>query len=367
MPLMLTLAPYQERAAEWMRTQLRGIVQIPAGGGKTVTAAAALSRHAHDWWLDRPMRIGWLAPTVETRQQAIRALVQFPNLTAHDVKVHCISRRVDLSDRDILIVDECKHATAPSWRRIIEPCVTRFGLDATPLSGNKPRDSALLALFGNLLFKVDRAEVRDRLVRGRVVMLQASDDVRKSIDDAIPKIYERRKRFWKGTDYDLRAQVAWHVCADLGITRNHARNAAIIGLARRHAQDQTLILVNTIEHGAELAHEIGLTARLVHAKLPRKHREEALDAVRDGRCRCLIATSLADEGLDLPSLNVLILASGGRSRIKAEQRTGRVLRAFGEKEHGLIYDFLDTQHPLMAAHSRERVKLYKSLEYEVTL
>jgi superfamily II DNA or RNA helicase len=59
------------------------------------------------------------------------------------------------------------------------------------------------------------------------------------------------------------------------------------------------------------------------------------------------------------------MVSGGRSKIKAEQRTGRVLRAFAGKEQGLIYDFVDSQHPVMQNQSRKRVALYKSLGYQV--
>jgi superfamily II DNA or RNA helicase len=61
--------------------------------------------------------------------------------------------------------------------------------------------------------------------------------------------------------------------------------------------------------------------------------------------------------------NVLVLVSGGRSKAKVEQRTGRVLRRFAGKRGAVIYDFEDLQHPLMAKHSRLRQELYRELGY----
>lgn len=79
----------------------------------------------------------------------------------------------------------------------------------------------------------------------------------------------------------------------------------------------------------------------------------------------VIAASLADEGLDLPMANVLILVSGGRSSAKIEQRTGRVLRQWVGKEGSLIYDFEDHQHPMMRRHAMARQRLYWKLGYTI--
>ncbi len=408
---MKTLEPYQQRAVEWICTQIRGLVQIPAAGGKTVTAAAALAQMAQAWWLDRPMRIGWLAPTIETRDQATAALQEHSHLVEHTrIRCSCVTPGLDMSDRDVLIVDEAKHSTAPTWRRIIEKCPVRFGLDATPFSGDPSRDQDLLALYGNLIFKVDRAEVSARLVSARVITLHDSDDVSARIDAAIELEYRRRCRSLRGpksfkrlaarriqevlrkltlaqarstsaakarqldalqAELNARFQIyrhcAWFACADLGIKHNTARTQAAVRTAQQHARDRVLVLVNQIEHGAQIAAAIGERAVLVHSQLGQRARTAALDSIRTGRKTCLVATSLADEGLDLPCLNVLILVSGGRSRIKAEQRTGRVLRAFRGKEQGIIYDFSDTHaHRVLAGQFRERLSLYKSLGYAVT-
>ena len=74
--------------------------------------------------------------------------------------------------------------------------------------------------------------------------------------------------------------------------------------------------------------------------------------------RALIATTLADEGLDIPSLDCLILAGGGKSATRAYQRIGRALRPAPDKEEAAILDFFD-RAPYLQEHSLERLRLYR--------
>jgi superfamily II DNA or RNA helicase len=86
-----------------------------------------------------------------------------------------------------------------------------------------------------------------------------------------------------------------------------------------------------------------------------------MDDFKNGRITKMIATSLADEGLDLPSVENLIMVSGGRSAQKTIQRASRALRRAPGKEHAMIYDFKDLFHPLAQAHAKKRIKCYKDL------
>jgi superfamily II DNA or RNA helicase len=79
----------------------------------------------------------------------------------------------------------------------------------------------------------------------------------------------------------------------------------------------------------------------------------------------MIATSLADEGLDVPRAAVLILAAGGRSASKIEQRTGRVMRPHESKEIGTIHDFADEGASFAHAQFKARMKIYKKLGYTI--
>ena len=126
-----------------------------------------------------------------------------------------------------------------------------------------------------------------------------------------------------------------------------------------------MILVATIQQGIYFAGRLGLGAELVHSKLGKRRRGELIGIFRSGELPCLIATSLADEGLDVPRANVLFLTGAGRSSRAAEQRTGRVLRAFQGKGAATVYDMLDSWHPWLLGQAKARMKVYQRLGYEV--
>lgn len=413
-PTMITLDPKQAEAVEWLSTKRRALLQYPAGGGKTIIAATALDRVSKAKPRSRRVRVGWMANTNEQVGQAYKAmmLVQFgvdvksseaaAAWAQHEYasrliefRAACSAAETDWSGVDVLVVDEAHHvATAPQWQRQVDTAAgARWAFTATP-----PEDPALLAglldRFGNEHMVVNREAVASRLAAARVVMLpDTNEGLRGLMDAEIDTLIRRRRHCWMGgripmlertimalrrdnkpdaraiadleqAEQQLWGQVAWQVCIATGIVTNGARNDAVVRLALEHRNDQTLILVNQIEHGQILSERIPGSS-MAFSKMGKKKRAAALEAFAAGRCKCLLATSLADEGLDLPNANVLVLVSGGKSNAKTEQRTGRVLRTFAGKTHGMIYDFLDLQHPLMAKHSRARVDLYRRLGYSL--
>jgi superfamily II DNA or RNA helicase len=100
---------------------------------------------------------------------------------------------------------------------------------------------------------------------------------------------------------------------------------------------------------------------LVHSKMPKKSRKYVMDEFLKGHIKTMIATSLADEGLDLPNVETLVMVSGGRSAQKTIQRASRALRRTETKTDARIYDFLDNFHPMAIAHAKKRIKCYKEL------
>jgi superfamily II DNA or RNA helicase len=357
---------YQTEAAAWLASRRRGIVQIPAGGGKSRMAAMALDMVLKKKQRIEKVKIGWLAPSIETRDQGIAAMIQFPLVAEQDIKASCVFPGVDFSDRDILIVDECKHATAPVWCSIVNQCQNRWGLDATPFFNDEERDTALLALFDNQIHTVERRVLSDKLSPARVQFLDATDDgLRPKIDADITATMQWRRRFWSGDEGQLWGQVAWQSIIKLGIVNNAARNRAAVAAALRHSEP-TLILVNQVEHALWFAEQLpGAVA--CYAKMGKKRREQAMADFKAGKVRRLVATSLADEGLDLPQAAVLVLVSAGKSETKTVQRTGRVLRRHEGKGDAIIYDFVDEYHPLAAKHSRRRRDIYLGLGYKINL
>ena len=102
-----------------------------------------------------------------------------------------------------------------------------------------------------------------------------------------------------------------------------------------------LILVKQYEHGDYLK-SILPGSEFITGKVTSKKRTEMLEDLRQKKIMILIATSLADEGLDIPSLDAVLIPSCGKSSTRLFQRIGRSLRKDkeGKKDRSIvvIYD-----------------------------
>ena len=360
----LTLRAYQARAVDTLRACHRGIVWSPAGSGKTIIAAAALDREATDSPI--PLRIAWVANTQEQVEQAENALALFNLRARADVMVCCAASEPDLIGFDIVVVDECHHAAATGWALSLSRATGRvWGLTATPYRADEKAPD-VFKVIGPIVCEISREEVGEKLAPATVRWLIPHSEWELNKPVEIAAAPELRQYHARRSDFDdtMRRRILYRHAFELGIIAHANRNRLVVSEAASAIADghSVLVIVRTVEHGQALAARVP-GAELVFAKLPVRRRRELIAAFRDGSLKCLISTSLADEGLDVPRASVLVLACGGRSSAKTEQRTGRVLRAFSGKSAGLIVDFHDQGHGMLVSQSRARSRLYQSLGY----
>lgn len=374
---MISLRDYQLLAISALVANQRGIVQSPAGSGKTIIAAAALDK----WAAPRAriskckLRVAWVAHTTEQVDQAEKAMSEFPALKySCEVTTACYAAGMSLAGFNLVILDECHHIAAPEFRKCLEFHIGwRWGLSATPYRSDEFKND-VFALIGPIVHVVDRTALvqAGQIAKAKVIIHQPnfSCEMESEIDSLATPLYLERKRKWPylfknpKQDAEQKARCIWQVAIKAGIQENQKRNGHIIRLAKTHAKDSHLIIIGSVAHGEALQAKIP-GSLVVHSKMGKKIRREAILAFQQGDLNTMIATSLADEGLDVPRANVLTLAASGRSAAKAEQRTGRVLRAFHDKTHGTIHDFMDCQHFFLKAQSKRRIQLYRDLGYEV--
>ena len=352
----MNLRDYQKRAVEWAKTS-DGLIIAPAGSGKTWIAASIIEHFRKG---DR-RRFGWLAPTRETCQQA-RTSLRVADIPDEAVEIRCPHESVDFRKKDILIVDEAKHSPAVGWRRIIESCNgLRYGFDATPWCDDDERNAVTRTLFRNRIYEIKRSDIGDSLADAYLELSDATDlNLHQRIDDNIKRLFDTRRRYMRISDEELHRMCAWESLVEIGICQNKTRNQYAINHAIDHMDMQTLILIPRITLGEEYEAVIP-NSRLVHSKIGKKDRRAYMEEFKVGNLRTMIATSLADEGLDLPNVELLIMVSGGRSSQKTIQRASRALRKTDSKNCATIVDFYDKFHPIGAFHARKRMKCYREL------
>ncbi len=108
------------------------------------------------------------------------------------------------------------------------------------------------------------------------------------------------------------------------------RDLAVVNLLRYHDAPGSLVFCNTRDGVTRLAanlSERGFSVASLSGELSQRERNQALQALRDGRARVCVATDVAARGLDLPDLGVVIHADLPQNREVLVHRSGRTGRA----------------------------------------
>jgi len=367
----MNLRDYQTKAVRHLLHNYRAIIHAPAGSGKTVMMAAAVNEViGMGYGIER---VVVMANTIEQCQQIETAMARHHIADRVNLQIGCAAGNLDVYGCDLLIVDECHHAPAPTWAaKITTANRFRWGFTATPFDRDEMRNNALLNLFGPV-FVVERDQLVEdgHLTRAEVRWLNAfDDDIAYRIGDRRDYLIEQRARRYPylfanpdmAAEQESRAH--WQAAAEIGLCGNRKRTAAIVNTALDEAGDNSvLILISTIEYGEHLRDQLPFS-ELCHSKMGKAKRRRVIELFKSGELPILIASTLADEGLDVPCAGVLIIANAGRSATKLEQRTGRVLRPYAGKERGIIYDFRDTFDPMLRAQAYKRRSIYTKLKYQ---
>jgi superfamily II DNA or RNA helicase len=359
--LNVTLRPYQVDAVNTLIEKVQGYVVLPCGGGKTTLGASAaimlgeatiICVHTEDLayqWAEtiehlcyeKPRIVGCGTPNDMTALQHGEIAVCL---------IQTLSKSIEKSlpliqSAGTIIIDECHHVAANSFQRIISRCTARFrwGLTATP-SRPDNLDFLLDLHIGPRLFQMSTSELVD------LGFLMRPD---------VQPIYTQWSPAEKDYDKDGRliyARAVTKACKD------GSRSQLIIDLARMAYQEDrtTMILVPRVGYATALAKRLqqeGISATAVTGKSNKQARKHRLNDVRNGRSSVIVATQLADEGLDVPNLDCLILATAGRAQGRAIQRAGRIMRISENKQKPIIFDLIDGGP--FKSQWKSRVRAYK--------
>lgn len=368
------LRDYQEDAIKEALQHKRGVLHMATGSGKTVVAAHLIARHQRptvffvhtkDLLYQAKERfeqvlgvpIGQIGDniveprdiTIATIQTAVRAYGEkyekFDDEDWDDVTdVEAEEKRRAIQDTleraEVVMFDECHHIASATFYFIAMKVANgffRYGLSATPYRSDK-QDLMIEAALGQRIVKIDSSFLIERgyLVKPliRFIAMPPPQPVRGRPE--YPKIYASE------------------------VVENDYRNRLIAQLtAKVVAKNRTvLILVQQIKHGKILQGLIP-EAEFVQGNDSSDYRTDCLNRLRSRKLKVLIATTLADEGLDLPTLDCLVLAGGGKSETRALQRVGRALRIAEGKRRALVYDFWDEAR-FLNEHARKRMQIYQT-------
>lgn len=183
----------------------------------------------------------------------------------------------------------------------------------------------------------------------------------KNIDTYNKDLY---KKFLRKFDRDysvLKMKGKYAFIYDACITDNQYRNFYIAQLLNYHYMcgRSVLVLVTRLRHGDNILKILKDDVIFLKGEDDIETRNGVVEKVKIRDIRKLIASTIADEGLDLPALDCVIMAGGGTSKTTALQRVGRALRLYLLKTIAYIEEFYDDAQYL-SKHSDDRADIYRT-------
>ena len=120
-------------------------------------------------------------------------------------------------------------------------------------------------------------------------------------------------------------------------------------------------MIKEIDHGGnlmEVAKIMGLKDILfIQGATKGEQRKEVKRALQSKEVKAVIVTVIWREGVNIPSLDCVVNAMGGKSEIATLQAIGRGLRTYKEKKEVEIVDFVDC-HKYLSQHFTMRLSIY---------
>ncbi len=360
----ITFRKDQQKVFDIIKKKQRGLIVFPTGSGKTIIASGIISMFL-------PCRALFLCHTIDLLMQTEKEFSLFfgeKNLftfgggaTANWEKVKNKQSCIVLStiqsfisipaDQyscffDITIIDESHHVSSLTSQygevMLNNLSPRKYGLTATPPT----KDKKILinkGLIGNVIAEltIDEGIKKKIIAKPKIKLLPVP------VQETIK--YKCKKSYIDSYDY--------------GIVRNRSRNILILKevIENEKKKESTLIVIEKTEHGKIIENILKrkkIKVKFVYGATDKKDRLKAKKDIQEKNIKTVICSRIWKEGINIPSLNNIILAFGLNDENSTLQTLGRGLRRDENKKTICLVDFLDP-YSYIAEHAILRIQTYK--------
>ncbi len=356
----IELRDYQKKALNaWLKDK-RGIIVMPTGAGKTRVGIAAITK----------LKIATLivVPTIDLLNQWHREIRELLGVEAGRIGGNydelkgitvitydsAYSRAEELGNRfGFLIFDEVHHLPSEGYMQIAQLFASpyRLGLTATP-EREDGRDSLYPQLVGPIVYRVSVSELA-----GKYLAEYDIERVYVSLTEEEMKKYKQLRQVYRSylqeKGLKLKSLEDFHKFLKIAVREKEGRNAILAWyealriavnsrskieklkeLLSQYPEDKIIIFTRDTELAYNVSREFLIPA--VTYKTPKSERTEILEKFRKGFYRVIVASSVFDEGVDVPDASIAIILGGYGTTRQFLQRLGRVLRKKEGKRAKLI-------------------------------
>jgi len=352
------LTPVQKKAVHRILAHEMGVLVAPPGAGKTVMGCYILAERnvptlilAHrkpilEQWrrqlgdlLCLPSRDIGQEGAGRSRLSGIIDLAMIQSLTGLDDLESFFSRY------GLILIDECHHIPAVSFESCIKKSSARYflGLTATPYRRDGLQDIITMQC-GAVRYTIEpnRADL-SLVLKVRETPLTVSDNEANSIQDIFHDLIKDDRRNAMITDDIVSAMVRGRQCLVLTQRKEHCR----------------LLADRLIQRGR--------TPFILSGEVGKRERSAIIENLRNTSAEreiLVIATGeYLGEGFDCPRIDTLFLTFPVSFKGKIVQYVGRTLRSYPGKAVVEVYDYCDTEVPVLSRMYSRRLKTYKALGF----
>jgi len=354
---------YQKKAIYQCLKKRRAIVDSPTGSGKTLIMAGCIAALQHDKDITAVVLFrekGILNQTYEFfKRCGIRDLGYNSGEGFIDGKimlstVQSIERIVDTHlQADLLMVDEahqfCKGETTIAAVESFPNASYRLAFTATPPREKAKDINARMVLEGAFgpVYTTRTAEdlIKDGALAKPIIQIVDNTPVSSVPDDlSYLEIYE---------EYIVNCD-----------RRNDKIKTIVSKIYQSNPKAKILILVKNLQHIENLQTRIS-NCYTIEGKDDIDSRYNIINEfINDDKPATIIGTTVMQTGISIDEISHMINARGLSGEVPTLQGLGRGIRKAEGKDTMYFYDFYDRM-PYLENHSKQRVKHYKRLKFEV--
>ena len=342
----VSLYDYQQEALQAMYNAGYGILQSPAGSGKTQIGIAMAVKLGK--------KCLWLTHTQDLLKQSYDRAAQYidksllgtitagkvnigEGITFATVQTLC---KQDLTqykyEWDVVIVDECHRvAGTPTsmtqFSKVISnlACRHKYGLSATVHRADGLIKCCYM-LLGDVKHIVPDEAVKSKVMQVKVERVDTNCKIPMGALDTDGTINYTK----------LISELSWRIDRNDGILQKLIAEPEHYHLILSDRLSQLYHLWNCLPD--ELQAQASVIDGKMTSKKGKAEREQAIEDMRAGKKHILFASyKLAKEGLDIPRLDRLHLATPQKDYAIIVQSVGRIARTFDGKEQPICLDYVD--------------------------
>lgn len=357
----IPLYDYQQEAVSVMVEQGMGILQAPAGSGKTQMGLSIATKIGK--------KTLWLCHTKDLLNQSKQRAKLYMDSdligTIAEGKVNIgkgitfatvqTMSKLNLNKYrntwDCIITDEV-HRVSGSPTAVTQYQKVLDSLDAPHkygLSATVHRSDGLIiatkALVGDVMYNVSQDDVADTVLTVGIKPVETGTQISRECLNSDGTLNYQRLISYLAENEDRTQLIVNNI--------EEGRPSIILSDRLAHLESMVSALPDTMKKDAVI-----ISGRMT-SKKGKAEREQALEDMRSGKKKYLFATyALCKEGLDIPRLERLYMASPVKDYAVVTQAIGRIARKFDGKDDPICYDFVDDIGYLVRSY-KQRCSTYK--------